>query len=302
STMDIAIERILPFMMKLYPLILIVLLSIPAFGDDKNNVTALEELENATSIKELVIESGKNLETYRFSLTELQDMEVINTTDGEKIYEGQMQAIGAGAFNVTSRALKMAMATLSLPAGQEENATSLSTEVYFFNNTTYTKLGCNWTATSLPVAEDIWESQNRLEQTVNQMNMSDVRLLGIDEIEGKDLYKIEVVPKKGAFSALVKEQLGSSLPLDTVNISAILDNASIRYILWITKDSHLPEMEYVQMNMTASPEMLGLQGPSDQEVVINSTVTSRYSGFNESVNIALPDEAKNARIISLNDP
>lgn len=291
-------------MMKVYPLLLIVLLSMHAFAADGNgnNATALEEPENATAIKELVIESGRNLETYRFSLNQVQDMAVINTTDGQMIYEGRMQALGAGAFNVTGRALKIAMATISLPAGDEENASSVSTEIYFFNNTTYSKIGCNWTAKRLPLAEDVWESQNRLEQSVRLMNMSDVRLLGSDEIDGKDLYKIEVVQKRGTLSALIREQLGSSLPLDAANISAILDNASIRYILWITKDSLLPEMEYVQMNMTASPEMLGLQGPSDQEMVINSTVTSRYSGFNESVNVALPDEAKNARVISLNVP
>jgi len=287
-------------MMKLYPLLIIALLSIPAFGDDKNSTYALEESENAEAIRELVIESGKNLETYRFSLTQVQDTVVINTTDGDRIYDARMQALGAGAFNVTGRALKMAMATLTMPAREEENASSISVETYLFNNTTYTKLGCNWTASSLLLDEDVWESQNRLEQSVNQMNISDVRLLGTDEIEGRDLYKIEIVPKRGAFSALVKEQMGSSLPLTALNISAILDNASIRCILWITKDSHLPEMEYLQMNMTLSPEMLGVQGHLDQEMHINSTVTSRYSGFNESVNIVLPGEAKSARVVPLN--
>ena len=60
-------------------------------------------------------------------------------------------------------------------------------------------------------------------------------------------------------------------------------------------------MEYVQMNMILTPGMFGLPSATKLlEMNIDSVTTVIFSGFNKTMNIALPKEANIAGIASLN--
>jgi len=245
---------------------------------------------SATDLKELVIESERNLESYRFILAEDQYIEIINLTKGNKPYQTRLSTLGSGAFNLTGRAAKVVTASLSYPVGLEENATATTTEVYVLNDTLYSKVDGNLTAIKMSFPESVWVSQNRLNRSAELTNASTIRLLGAVTINGEVLYVVEVIPENGLVSSLISKQLGSSLPRLSMNLSSLFNNTQLRYILWISKDGNLPRAEYIQTNMTVAPGMLGLPGKGDMEIHIDSIITLRFSDFNKSISIVLPEQ------------
>ena len=69
--------------------------------------------------------------------------------------------------------------------------------------------------------------------------------------------------------------------------------------MWINRYSLLPEQKYVQMNTVITPEMLGIPGAGTGEMRISSVAILKLSGFNDTVNIVLPQEARNAQALPL---
>ncbi len=298
-----AIEDPYNFMKKCNLLLLAISLVVLSFSmasaQNTDNLTVASM--NATFLKELVAESESYVDSYRFTLIQSQNTEIVNQTDGNVTYHARLLSLGSGAFNLTGRSTKVVTAALSYPTGQQENAVAVATEVYIINDTAYSEVNGNWTAIKLPLPEDVWLRQNRLNQSAGLTNASNISLLGIEIIDGKGFYIVEVIPESSAISSLVNKQLGSSLPSSSINLSALFNNTRLRYVIWISMDSHLPQLEYVETNMTVTPEMLGLPSDGNMEIRINSVTTLNFSGFNESVNIVLPDQAMSAELVSLNN-
>lgn len=309
-------------MKKYYLLLLITLtlsLAVIVSAEQTKNSSANMNYTNSTTLKELVMGSEKNLETYRFTFTQDHNVAIVKLPAGNTTYQTKILTLGAGGVNLTSKALKTVSTSISVPVGQEQNATVATTELYFLNDTIYRNVNGNKTVLNLTFPEDIWMSQNRLGQSSDLINSSSVKLLGMQAINDVNYYVIEVTPNSSALSALVSRQLGSnfskSLPANVsvgmgstiygstlaLNLSALLNNTRIRYVIWITEDSHLPSMEYVQMNMILTPGMFGLPSAANLEMNIDSVTTVIFSGFDKTMNIALPKEENIAGEASLNN-
>lgn len=254
---------------------------------------------NETALKELIAESERNLEVYRFTLAQNQQIETINLTTGNRTSQASIFTLGAGAFNLTGKAAKVATSSLSYPIGQEENAIAVANEAYVINDTLYSFANGNWTAVNLTLPESIWMTQSRLNRSIELTNASDLRLLGTEVIDGQNVYIVEVIPKSGAVSSLISNQLGPGFSISSVNLGALFNNTQVKYIMWITADSHIPFAEYIQINMTINPGMLGFTGRGNIEEHIGSATTVQFSGFNKPANIILPDQAKHAGISPL---
>lgn len=309
--------------MKKYCLLLLIALtlSLAAVASAEQTKKSTEKLNytNATTLKELVKESEKNLETYRFTFTQDQNIAIIKVPAGNATYQTKILTLGAGGVNLTGKALKTASTSLSIPIGQEENATVATTELYFLNDTIYRNVNGNRTVLNLTFPENIWMSQNKLEQSSDLLNSSNVKLLGTEAINGVGYYVIEVTPDSSTLSDLVSRQLGSnfSKSLSTnisaemgsniygstlaLNLSTLLNNTRLRYVIWITEDSHLPSMEYVQMSMMLTPDMFSLPSAKNLRMNIDSVTTVIFSGFNQTLNLALPNEVNIAGMSSSNN-
>lgn len=282
-----------------FSLFLIVFLFAAASAQNINFSGASADNANETALKELIAESEKNLELYRFTLAQNQQIETINLTTGNRTNLANVFSLGAGVFNLTGKSTKVVTSSLSYPAGQEENATAVATEVYVINSTLYSHVNGNWTAVNLSLPESIWTTQDRMNRSAALTNASDVRLLGTGVIDGQSVYIVEVIPKSGAVSSLISTQLGPGFSVSSINLGALFNNTQVRYILWITRDSHYPVAEYVQINMTINPGALGLANRRNIEDHIDSAITVQFSGFNKPANIILPDQAKHAGISPL---
>lgn len=291
-----------------YPLLLIVVLfstaaaqPISETGIPAGNISAPAGNMSTTALKELIAESERNLESYRFTLSQDQRIEIINISEINAIHQVRQLTIGSGAFNLTEKTAKVVTASLYYPVGQEENSTAIATEVYVLNDTLYNKIDGNWTAVKLSPPGGILASQNRLNRSIGVTNASEVRLLGTVIEDGEGFYVVEVTPNSSAVSSLIREELGTSFPLAPMNLSSLFNSIQLRYILWISVNNHIPSAEYVQTNMTLTPGMIGPTGKGNTEMHIDSVTMLRFSGFNKSVSIVLPEKAKQARILPLNN-
>jgi hypothetical protein len=260
-------------------------------------------MNNTTALKELVITSENNLKSYSLTLSENEDVKIINSTNGNTTSRVNIQTLGAGTINSTSKSAKIVIASLVLPVGDVVDAATIVAEVYYINDTLYSEVNGNWTAMKLALPGAFGTNQDMMRQTALLLNASTIRLVGIEAINGERYYVVEVSPQSRAVSSLFEQELGSissMIPQSIKNISHLFNNIQLRYVLWINTTSYLPSQEFAITNITTTPGMLGYPGGNSTEIYINSTITTRFSDLNKTINIVLPDAAKRAGMLPLN--
>lgn len=284
--------------------------------EDSNSSKAVNEssVMNSSALRELILSSQTHPETYLFTLDMNQRIVIINATQSNKT---ESQAISTRSFSVaalnsTAMALKMVLASLSVPEGQEENASVMATEMYLLNNTLYMKIDGNWTRMALVglSLEGLWKQENEIALQREQLNNSSISFLGYENVNGIDCYKIKIIPDLKAYAALQETQLGSSISstiassnmtspntTSSLNLSSLFNNTSMSEISWISRETVLPVKTEISMNMTLSPEALGLPETKAGrlEMRIDTLETMMFSGFNRSIEITLPEGAKEAK-------
>lgn len=258
---------------------------------------------NTTALKELVINSGNNLKSYSFTLSENEDVMIINSTSGNTTSQVNIQTLGAVAVNRTSKSAKIVIASLILPIGDVVNASTISAEVYYINDTLYSEVDGKWTAMKLALPGAFGTNQDMISQTAMLLNASTIRLVGISVINGERYFVVEVSPQSSVVSSYYEQELGSissTIPQSIKNISRLFNNTQLRYVLWINTTSYLPAQAFGIINITTTPGMLGYPGGNSTEVYINSSLAVRYSDLNKTINIVLPEAAKRAEMLPLN--
>ena len=266
------------------------------------NDTATDEDLNASELKAMLSASSASLQSYRFLLEMDQTTELVNLSD--PAVESQRiasRSLGIGAVNMTARALKLVMATVILPEGDEGNATAMAIDEYLINDTVYLRLDGNWTSLQIPFSEDVWSQQNTIEQQVEMFNSSNITLLGSEVVEGLDCYKLKADIDMQSFASQLSQN-NSYLPLQPINFSQLFNNATLGAYYWITKDTHLLKKSEVSESFVILPQDLGLPptGPENLEMHVHADISMIFDGFNESIKIELPAEAKTAEALSLN--
>jgi len=257
--------------------------------------TKTEDL-NASDLHSLVVNATTQPESYRFRMDMNQTTNLVNTTSGET----QMiktESLGVGALNMTARALKIVMASLTIPEGDELNASASAMDEYLINDTIYFQIDGNWTKMALPDFSDYWSQQNTIGQQIEMLNNSNLTLVGSESIGGQDCY----VLKAEMNSTLVEEKIANQsvtyLPQQVMNASDLFNNMTIDGLYWITKDSRQLKKITIQEDFSLNPQSIGLPGNDTNDLVmdISTTITLVLDGIGESVSVVLPSEADSAR-------
>jgi hypothetical protein len=268
----------------------------------QSNDTAPVNDLSASELQALLVNSTANLQSYRFLMDMDQSTELINLSDpageSQKIVS---RSFGIGALNMTQRALKLVMATVIMPEEDVGNATAMAIDEYLINDTIYLRLDENWTSLKLPFTENVWSQQNTLEQQVEMLNGSNITLLGSEAIDGVDCYKIKADIDTASLAAQLS-QTSSPLPLQLMNYSQLFNDAVLEAYYWITKDTHLLKRSDIFESFVIRPQDLGLEpkGPENVEMRVYANISMIYDGFNESINIELPAEARTAEALLMN--
>jgi hypothetical protein len=253
---------------------------------------------NASALRSMVVDSSAKLESYSYSMEMVQNIDLVDLSTGEaqRLYT---RSIGLGFTNMTDRALKLVMASLTYEKGDEENSTAIALEEYLLNDTMYIKMDGNWTVVKLPAAAAAWSQQNTMEQQVNMFKQSDLTVMGSEIVDGQDCYKVRAKVDMSAYAGQQSGGMASYMPISSTNDTDLFRNVTLNVYYWITKDEYLlKKMDMLEV-FTLDPQSLGLpaKGPERQEMRIISETSMLFEGFNESVNIVLPPEARNAQPI-----
>jgi hypothetical protein len=253
---------------------------------------------NASALRSMVVDSSAKLESYSYSMEMVQNIDLVDLSTGEaqRLYT---RSIGLGFTNMTDRALKLVMASLTYEKGDEENSTAIALEEYLLNDTMYIKMDGNWTVVKLPAAAAAWSQQNTMEQQVNMFKQSDLTVMGSEIVDGQDCYKVRAKMDMSAIAGQQSGGMASYMPISSTNDTDLFRNVTLNVYYWITKDEYLlKKMDMLEV-FTLDPQSLGLpaKGPERQEMRIISETSMLFEGFNESVNIVLPPEVRNAQPI-----
>ncbi len=277
-----------------------------AAADDGNiSQSAAENLStsallNASALQSLLANSSANVSSYRFTLEmdeSVRLMNLSNETAAPQVI--LLKSFGAGSMNITAETMKLVLASIATPLGDEDNATAIALEEYLINDTLYMKIDGNWTSLKLDIP-NLWKEQNTVGQQVELLNQSEISLQGIEAVDGQDCYKIKVAPNMSAYAKMASEQLGSIL--GPLNLTALYSNMTADLTYWIAVDSGLLKKTEASVVINLSPQSLGVppKGPENQEMQIVANTTMLFRDYNSEVNITLPSEAVKAEALPLN--
>lgn len=254
--------------------------------------SADEEQVSVGEVKEMILASMEEINTYKFDINQTTKMVMSNET-GE--VETRMISNGSGIVDSTNKKMvvdtSMKMTSEEMPA---RKPIKTEMEMYFVNNTAYIKR--DLCILEIPVlwvkeerlSEDYWESQNKIEQLRELLNVSEMELLADEEVEGMDSYLLNMSEFEKSWDT-VKRLLGIKLPMQKEMINSLSIKISI------AKDTKLPLKSEMKIEMVMSSEDLNI---SEMEERFTQTIDHKmetvFYGYNEPVTIELPLEAESA--------
>ena len=132
-------------------------------------------------------------------------------------------------------------------------------------------------------------------QQLEVFNQSRLTLIGSEKVEGQDCYKVRAETDMSMMADQLAEKAAALVPMQSMNCSELFHNMSMDAYYWISKDTRLLKKTDVVETFTVTSQSLGLPANESMEMRINAEVSMLFEGFNESVNILLPAEAKKAQ-------
>lgn len=261
--------------------------------------TAFDE-SMAAALRSLVIDSSANLRSYSFTMDMKQNIDLVNlsTNETQKLFT---HSIGYGMANITEKALKLSLASLTYAKDDQENTSAIAIDEYLINDTLYLKVDGNWTVMKMPGVAESWSTQNTMNEQLEMFNRSHLTLVGSENVEGEDCYKVLAENKMSDMADQLSADMTSLLPMQSMNYSDLFRNMTLDICYWITKDTHLLKKTDVREVFTVTPQLLGFSDneSSDVQMQINSEVVMLFEGFNDSISIKLPAEAERAQSFPL---
>ena len=186
------------------------------------------------------------------------------------------------------------------------------TQAYLMGGMIYNNINNNWTKYSVSNPAAVLDQLDDYKGNAQFIYNTTVDVLGTDQIDGKNYYKLQVTPAMGFLDFVALDQLVSALyrspimlpamlsPSDIVNATsngnALLKNSNITWTVWVSQDSYQIRRILNSAKVSVSPDMLNLP-PNKKPAFsldIESSVTFDYSDINMPVNLALPSAAQNA--------
>ena len=292
---DIYLDSSICLAMRHIMLLALAMLLCSFAGLGQTNRTSLDEL-NASELQYLVIDSSARLESYCFSMEMVMNTDLVNLTSGD-VQTLHTRTLGYGLANMTDTALKLSMAALTYAKGDMENTSVIALDEYLINDTIYMKVDGNWTAIKMPGMADALSQQRTMAQQTQYVQsvsphtdrLGDGGRSGLLQGPGGDEYEHDGRSASGEVPSLV--------PMKSMNYSELFSNMSNDVCYWISKGGiRSPSQEDgCTGNIHIVPSVVWPAVNESMQMRIDSETIMLFEGFNESVNIKLPAEAKKAQ-------
>ncbi|HHT02561.1 MAG TPA: hypothetical protein GXZ96_07750 [Firmicutes bacterium] len=255
----------------------------------------------AEEVVDKVMESYESLESYEFVMDATQDLEFQDPESGETVAMHNT-ITGAGKLDMAAERLYMSMTTTvesaDIPGEEEFEMPSFDTEMYFVENKVYMYMSIMdmWAQSEIPEAltEQMWAQGDRMKEQMELLEKAEVTLLKDEVVAGRPCYVLDAQVSAELMQEMLMDQLTELMFDQGGLLAAGLENLefniySVRY--WVDKDDFMVHRINTVMDVN-----IGIQGP--EEAVASARImmdmNMELSGFNEPMEIELPEEALNA--------
>lgn len=278
--------------------IILITLALLAFQISWANAQA-NEAPGAYQLKDLVIDAALNLTTYSYAVNSETNASYFNSSS-----LGNVTVISKseGAVDMQNEAARSSMFLETIP---DEGASKVDLlEIYFINGSDYTNWNGNWSRNAVSNITEGMKVNNEIMQQVNLINLSDMEIVGTQDLDGNEAYVLRGSPHAQLYEAYLSLALVSayasspiSLPGEilrasrNINETKLADNGQMVTTIWIDKETHLLKKNVIVTKVLATPEILNLSGSEDFMITAETTETSTFTDFGVPVMIALPDGA-----------
>lgn len=264
---------------------LVILLSFPLLGCQ---TAIVETITSPPSVEEIV----GNAVNYLTNITTLEfdvdlTVDIAGEENGETVDASMVSKI-TGAVNVISKDGKVEMSvTIDSPG---EATIEADMDMYFVDDTMYTLMEIPtlgnismWVKSDIP--PEMHGQMTQVEDQVDLLRLSEVKLIGTETVAGKVCYVLELVPNPDALWEFVSQRMAATgVPVPTLEEETIIRDIARNYSAkqWIAIDNFLLCKAEMDMEMTIS------------DTTMDITMTLVISDYNQPVSIELPPEAENA--------
>ncbi len=273
-----------------------------------------KEQVNTADIKEMILASVDQIDTYKFDIDMTEKMLIQNETT-----ETEMTTVSTGeaAVDVTNKKMMMAMAMMETPDKLEmpEEPMEMDMFLYLIDNAMYMRrdtgipeLPAQWIKMEMPEEyEKTWESQNQVDQQMELLNISEVEFLGDETVNGVDCYVLKITPDMEKYGELLSKQEGMSELMQSLqqnnsfDMGKLIKDMSMKQ--WIAKNTKFPMKTEMQIKMVISSEDLIIP-EAEEEFTMTSDqrTTIVFYEYNKPVAIELPEDAESATGFSMFPP
>lgn len=271
---------------------------------DTGSITAMESNTpkntskngaSASELKALMIDSVKNLSTYRSAINTMQQIhwKSENPDNDSKITQTSLveEAINLTAHEI-SVTRKVNLISGSGNITPEENDYA----IYVINGTLYAKNDSNWVQYEIRDSEALLNQMNRMENLTNQLNDSEIKLLGFESVDGEECYVVSVKPDTKTYNTMLSQQITPFLYEASINQTLLFERTNVEWTSWITEDTHILKKNEITTNFTFNPKIQDKLKNVDENSWVNITTasTTLFKDLNATILITPSDDIKSA--------
>lgn len=264
-------------------LVLVIILACLGCGEKAATVNAGQLVDNALAAQ-------ADVESYRL------DMEMTIDMDGGlgcEEMEGTTSIDASFVIDEANKEMEMRMSADMEATGEEAEAVEM--KMYLINNTVYMMIAVPdlepmWMRQEVPA--DFWETQATIDQQLELLQVSQVKCLKDEKVEGVDCYVLEITPDLAQlWQTAMQQPWMEEVPMEIPDLEDMIKKVSVKH--WIAKDTLFLTKVHIQIIILVTSEAMGMPeegGEMRMSIVMDMSVYD----YNKPVSIELPAEAKNA--------
>jgi hypothetical protein len=265
------------------------------------NTLNIEKIEvNVDQLKQLMEKTGENLTAY--TLSRSTDAKLLYTNASvHKNFTGN--ATDSGKLDLINQS-----AWWDTKITDKGSGKILTWEGYYVNDSEYWNEHGAWTKFRINNTSRVFRDYNEFPGQVNLIRFSNMKVVGLESIQGEDFYKLVGSPIEPIFEGMISQQvLAAYLPspfpmpdqirdrkLDIDNTS-LINSSSVVLTAWISKDKSLLKRLDINSSLTITPKILNISS-SDFRIESFINQSTVYNNFDSILKIELPKEAQNKSI------
>lgn len=253
---------------------------------------------NMNQLEQMMENSSENLTTYTYMRSADSNILYTNDTihkeiDLVKFTDGKVDLVNQSGWwsaNLTDKS----------------SGKVLTWDGYFVNGSEYWKEDQNWTKFIVRNEALIMEDYNEIPGQVNLIKYSNMKIVGRENFQGEEVYKLVGSPIAPIYRGMIGLQLltsylASPFPLpeklmrQTLDISntSLMNNSNIVLTAWVSENDSLLRRLDINSSLNITPQILNISSPN---YMIKSTINEStvYSNFGSPLKIELPNDAQNA--------